>query len=84
VSDAASTLAWSLHYSGDLGAARLQFRDVTQRHPDWPDGWSGLGWTLLKLGNRTEAEQAFRRSLKAEAGYPDAVMGLRALGKVAR
>ena len=84
VSDAGSTLAWSLHYSGDLGAALPQFRDLTRRHPDWPDGWSGLGWTLLKLGNRTESEQAFLRSLQAEAGYPDAIMGLRALGKAVR
>jgi tetratricopeptide (TPR) repeat protein len=79
-SDAASTLAWSHYYAGDLALALKRFREVTARHSDWADAWSGLGWTLTKSGDRGEAERAFRRGLSIRPGYPDALAGLRALG----
>jgi Flp pilus assembly protein TadD len=81
MSDAASTLAWSHYWAGDLVGALKLFREVTARRPDWPDPWSGLGWTLSKTGERDEAERAFRRSLAAQPGYPDAESGLRSLGR---
>lgn len=81
VSDATSTLAWSHYYAGDLEAALTLFRDVTRKHPDWADPWSGLGWTLIKVGSRGEAERAFRQALDAKSGYPDALIGLRTLGR---
>ncbi|OGL17598.1 MAG: hypothetical protein A3F92_03530 [Candidatus Rokubacteria bacterium RIFCSPLOWO2_12_FULL_71_22] len=83
-SDAASTLAWAVYHLGDHQAALAQFRDVTRSHQDWVDPWSGLGWTLLKLGRAGEAEQAFRHSLAIRPGYPDAMAGLRALGRADR
>lgn len=84
VSDATSTLAWSHYYSDDLANALPVFRQVTRTHPDWVDPWSGLGWTLLKLGQRKAAEHAFRKSLEVEPGYPDALNGLQALSRRAR
>ncbi len=84
LSDAGSTLAWSHFHAGDFAVALQHFRVVTERHPDWADPWSGLGWTLLKLGNRVEAEGAFGRSLQAEPSYPDALQGLQALRKAAQ
>ena len=65
----------------DVPQALRYFRDVTTRQPDWPDAWSGLGWTLAKGGDRAEAERSFRRSLAAQPGYADAVRGLQELGK---
>jgi tetratricopeptide (TPR) repeat protein len=81
VTDTASTLAWSHYHAGDLQPALKLFREVTARQADWHDAWSGLGWTLLKLGDRAEAETAFRRSLQTRPGYPDATQGLIALGR---
>lgn len=81
VTDTASTLAWSHYHAGELPPALKIFRDVTTRQADWHDAWSGLGWTLLKLGDRSEAEVAFRRSLQTRPGYPDAIQGLIALGR---
>lgn len=81
VTDTTSTLAWSHYHAGDLQPALKLFREVTARHADWHDAWSGLGWTLLKLGDRGEAEAAFRRSLQSRPGYPDATQGLTALGR---
>lgn len=77
VSSAASTLAWSHYYAEDLTKALRLFRQVTRRHPDWVDPWSGLGWTHLKLGNRKEAKRAFRKALTVQPGYADALIGLR-------
>jgi tetratricopeptide (TPR) repeat protein len=81
VTDTTSTLAWSHYHAGDLQPALKIFREVTARQADWHDAWSGLGWTLLKLGDRAEAETAFRRSLQSRPGYPDATQGLIALGR---
>ncbi len=81
ITDTASTLAWSHYHAGELQPALKLFREVTARQADWHDAWSGLGWALLKLGERGEAEAAFRRSLQTRPGYPDATQGLIALGK---
>lgn len=84
MSNETSTLAWSYYFSGNYGKALSLFRKVTRRHPDWVDPWSGLGWTLLKIGDRKESESAFRQSLKLRPGYPDADMGLKEHGKRSR
>jgi tetratricopeptide (TPR) repeat protein len=79
MSDAASTLAWSYHYTGNFSNALQQFVRVTKKHPDWADPWSGIGWTLLKIGDKEGAERAFRRSMKARSDYLDASSGLKAV-----
>jgi len=36
-----------------------------------------MGWTLLRLGRKTEARAAFRRALALQPNYEDAQEGLR-------
>ena len=48
--------------------ARAAYQASTERWPDNPVAWLGLGNTDYALGHARQAEQAFRRALRAEAG----------------
>jgi len=74
--DAQSTLAWAYWQLGEFDRAEEQFRRVVAEHPEWIDGWNGLGWTLLSLGRRQEAVRQFRKALELSPGYPYAAEGL--------
>lgn len=48
--------------------ARAAYQASTERWPDNPVAWLGLGNADYALGHAPQAEQAFRRALRAEAG----------------
>lgn len=78
--NARSTLAWTYYRRGDAPKAAKVFRTVVANHPDWIDGWTGLGYALAKTGDRDGARKCFRQALMLSPGYPDAWQGLKTLG----
>ena len=78
--DARSTLAWTYFHQGKDKAAVETFRAVVAAHPNWIDGWTGLGYALAKAGDRDEARKSFRQALMLSPGYPDAWQGMKSLG----
>ncbi|MEM9290174.1 MAG: tetratricopeptide repeat protein [Acidobacteriota bacterium] len=42
--------------------AARQFEEVTQTHPEWPDGFFWLGQSLEKLNRKSEALQYFQKA----------------------
>lgn len=57
----------ALESLGSHQAARDAYQAATERWPDNPVAWLGLGNTDYALGHPGEAEQAYRRALRVEA-----------------
>lgn len=54
---------------GDLSAAAVELEAVLKARPDWADALYNYGCVLKKLMRLTDAENAFRRVLAADAGH---------------
>ncbi|UUX93769.1 tetratricopeptide repeat protein [Methanoplanus endosymbiosus] len=52
------------------------FRNLTEKNPSDPSGWSGLGSVLAKRGMTEEAEYAFTQAVNLDSGDEDALTGL--------
>lgn len=76
VYDARSTLAWSHLRLGNAREAAHRFRQVLKTHPMWIDTLTGLGYSLLALGDKDGAAGSFRKALIVTAGYPYAWQGM--------
>ncbi len=76
VYDAGSTLAWSYLRQGNAREAAAQFGTVLQAHSKWTDALTGMGYSLLALGDPKGAAMNFRRALLVSPGYPDAWQGI--------
>lgn len=50
---------WMAFADGDYQIAADRFSDATVKNPDDPEGFTGLGWSLLKLDNLSEADVQF-------------------------
>jgi tetratricopeptide (TPR) repeat protein len=53
---------------GKREEARATYRVATERWPDAPLGWLGLGNTEYALGHAAQAESAFRRAVHLQGG----------------
>ncbi|OGB94228.1 MAG: hypothetical protein A2Z31_10275 [candidate division NC10 bacterium RBG_16_65_8] len=71
-----SRYAWTLFYLGDYQHARVEFLKGVAARSDWAGLHNGLGWTYLRLGDRTRASDSFRRALQIQPGFADAQEGL--------
>ncbi len=76
-----SRYAWVLFYVEDFESARAQFAKGIAARPDWYGLYNGLGWTSLKLGDRSRARQCFQRALQLKPDLADAQEGLRLAGR---
>jgi tetratricopeptide (TPR) repeat protein len=74
---ARARLAWSLYYVGRLPEAIDAFQGALRATPNGAGLHNGLGWCLLRLGDRRQARAAFERALALQPGYEDALEGLR-------
>lgn len=54
---------------GDLSAAALRLRELTEQCPDDPAAWHNLGTTLYQLGSRDQAIRALQRSLQLRPDF---------------
>ncbi|MFQ5763364.1 MAG: tetratricopeptide repeat protein [Rhodospirillales bacterium] len=76
VYDARSTLAWSYLRLGSARLAADRFRAVLKTNPMWIDTLTGLGYSLLALGDKEGALASFRKALVVSPGYPYAWQGI--------
>jgi hypothetical protein len=56
----------------DPAAARRTYRSITQKFPDFPEAWVGLGNTAYAQGDLTESALAFRKATELDPGSADA------------
>ncbi len=78
-------LAWTLYHLEDYPAARTQFVTGLGKHPEWAGLHNGLGWSSLRLGDRTGAAESFRQALRLREDFEDAREGLAlSMGALAR
>ena len=71
---------------GDIATALGYFQKSTELFPGWTTSWNNLGAAHKKLGNLTEAEKCFRRSVQNGpyvGGYQNFALLLLELGKKA-
>lgn len=64
-----------LEEQGDLARAADEYRAIALEHGS-PLAWTNLGNARLRLGQRTEAEEAFRRAIDLEPASADALNNL--------
>jgi tetratricopeptide (TPR) repeat protein len=76
VEEVRSRYAWCLYYTGAYAKARDEFVTGLQARPKWQGLHNGLGWTYLKMGDRTRARDSFRQALRLDPNYADARSGL--------
>jgi len=69
----------------DPAAARRTYRSITQKFPDFPQAWIGLGNTAYAQGNLTESAADFRKATELDPAGADAwnnlASALAALGR---
>ncbi len=78
---ARSIIAWAQLREGRAREAAVAFRGVLRIHPHWFHVHTGLGFSLLRLGDRKGAARRFRLALLLSPGYPEALRGLRLSGE---
>jgi tetratricopeptide (TPR) repeat protein len=76
VEEVRSRYAWCLYYTGAYDKARDEFVKGRAVRPKWQGLHNGLGWTYLKLGDRSRARESFQRALQLDPNYADARAGL--------
>ncbi len=79
--NANSIIAWAHLREGRARKAAAVFREVLRTHPNWFHVHAGLGFSLLRLGDRKGAVRRFRLALLLSPGYPEALRGLRLSGE---
>ncbi|MEM1179231.1 MAG: tetratricopeptide repeat protein, partial [Acidobacteriota bacterium] len=78
--DALANLAAVTAELGDWPAAESAARSLLEADGDSADAWNSLGAALEGQGRRTEAADAYRRSLALDPGYWRARANLESLG----
>ena len=68
--------AIALEDDGKYAEAAARYREILAAHPESVVAWTDLGNAEEQLGNRTEAEEAFRRALKIDPTSRDALNNL--------
>jgi hypothetical protein len=68
--------AVALEEEGKVAEAIGAYRDYLSKHPDSAVAWTDLGNAESRRGNRTAAEEAFRKALAADAGSRDTLNNL--------
>jgi tetratricopeptide (TPR) repeat protein len=63
-------LGWGLYQQRQFALAEREFRNVTQRYPDDPDGWRGFGYALYMLKRYRESIAPLERSLASGPSLP--------------
>ncbi len=76
IDETRSRYAWVLFYLGDYNRAREQFIKGISARPEWAGLQNGLGWSSLRLGDKAQAQRAFKRALELSPGLADAKTGL--------
>ena len=68
--------AVALEENGDIAGAASEYRKLLAQHPDSTLAWTNLGNVEMKLGHRTESEDAFRHALQLDSASRDALNNL--------
>ncbi len=68
--------AVALEENGNTAGAASEYRKLLAQHPDSILAWTNLGNVEMKLGHRSESEEAFRHALKLDAASRDALNNL--------
>ncbi len=67
---------WVHWQAGRLVEARDRFAAAVRLAPEIAEGWNGLGWSRMRLGDTAAAEAAFGECLKREPAHPAALNGM--------
>lgn len=78
---AGSRLAFIYFSQSRYKEAERQYQNVLKSFPSELDMTLGLGWTYLHQGRKTEARAMFQEVLRVRRQNPNALAGLKALGK---
>lgn len=70
-------LAYAYYMTARYPLAERYYRKVLTLYPSDADIRAGLGWSLLKQGNRAAASSEFRRVLEIYPGHKTASQGLK-------
>ena len=73
---AALRTAVALEQDGKVADAAAQYRALSQSHPDSAVVWTDYGNAEMQIGDRGEAERAFRRALEIDPASRDAMNNL--------
>ncbi len=68
--------AVTLESSGKHADAAASYRRILNDHPRSVIAWTNLGNAEMQLGNKAEAEKAFRKALEIDPGSADALNNL--------
>ena len=68
--------AVALEQEGKVAEAADRYRSLAESHPDSPVVWTDYGNAKMQVGDRTEAERAFRRALTIDPESRDAMNNL--------
>ena len=68
--------AVALEEAGKYADAAREYQSLLLQHPDSLLAWTNLGNTEIQLGNRAEAEKAFRKALVIDPAWRDALNNL--------
>ncbi len=77
-------LGWSYYNKKDYNAAYKNFERLSKLHKKddvWAVPYDGMGWSLMKSGDKSMARKMFEKSLKRAPGYPSSVTGMDELKK---
>lgn len=75
---ASRRLALALYNLGRFDAARSTYQSVLTRYPGDLEMLTGVGWCELRLGHRSDAQEAFRAVLAVSPDDANAAAGLTA------
>jgi len=77
-------LGWSHYYGGNYDKALEYFKQLAQLHQDddiYAEPYSGIGWSMLKMGDKSNSREQFLKAVKMFPGYLSAVSGLSELDR---
>lgn len=79
-------LAWSYYYTEDYEKSAEYFMEILTLHIDddiYAEPYAGLGWCLVKTGDKKGAKTQFLEAIKRIPGYTSALTGLAEVDRMA-
>ena len=79
-----NNLGWSYFYAGKYDKAQVYFKEILSLHKDqdiYAEPYAGIGWSLLRKGDKSGAKEKFYKAIQLIPGYISALNGLAEIDK---